>query len=360
MITFQVTLEKTHYPILIGDNLLQDQELWRGLVQGRAFCIITDDTVAPFYLPLLTETLSATKRDQFIVKAGEVHKNLTTLTDILTYLTDRHFPRDGLIIALGGGVIGDMAGFAAGIYQRGTDFIQVPTTTLAMLDSSIGGKTAVNLGAAKNNIGAFHQPKAAVMDLGVLKSLPKREFNAGLAEAVKHALIQDEPFFTWIAAHADRIMQQDSKTLSDLIQRSCAIKARIVAADERETNLRMLLNFGHTFGHAIEAYSNYQDFKHGEAIAIGLILALGWSHQKGFLKEIALIKQTCDLLEKFALPTRLPQHYSAQRLMELMQHDKKKRSGQLNLVLLSVPGQVFVHQETALAELQHYLKEASS
>lgn len=355
MIVFQVSLLESSYPILLGEGLLQNQSMWEGLIQGRAFCIVTDETVAPLYLNQVCTALHALPENQVIVPAGESSKNIETLQKILSHLTDCHFPRDGVIVALGGGVIGDMAGFAASIYQRGTDFIQVPTTTLAMLDSSIGGKTAVNLGSAKNNIGAFHQPEAVVMDLAALKTLSDREYQAGLAEAVKHALIRSPGFFAWLQSHQAAILKRDPETLARLIEDSCDIKAKIVKADEREANIRMLLNLGHTFGHAVEAYSDYQDYKHGEAVSIGTMLALEYSARKGLLKDKAIIDQTRQILQGFGLPTGLKADYNAEKLLELMQHDKKKRDGKLNLVLLKEIGDAVIYQEQDLAGLKAFL-----
>jgi len=321
------------YPILVGEGLLHDQDLWTRLIKARTCIVITDDQVAPLYL----EAFSC---DSIVFPAGESHKNFETLQEILAQLTAKHFPRDGLIIALGGGVVGDVAGFAAAIYQRGVAFIQVPTTSLAMADSSVGGKTAVNVGDAKNNVGAFHQPEAVVMDLASLKSLNDREYAAGLAEVVKHGLIQDAEFFNWLLANKEAIKARDATVLKNMIERSCAIKAKIVAQDEKEQGLRMLLNFGHTFGHAVESYSRYQDFKHGEAVSIGMICALHFSK-----RPEAEIEQVTHLLEFFGLPTTLPKSYDHETLRALMAHDKKKRSGLLNLILLKQIGEAYIQKE---------------
>lgn len=340
MIVFQVPLLESSYPILLGECLLVNSEVWQRFLKGREFCVITDDAVFPLYLDHICKGLNCLSSEAIIFPNGERHKNLETLTHILTKLTARHFPRDGILIALGGGVVGDMVGFAASIYHRGVKFIQVPTTTLAMLDSSVGGKTAVNLGEAKNNIGAFHQPLAVVMDLSTLATLNEREYKAGLAEAIKHALIQSPKFFYWLVQHTELILKCDPVTLAELIQRSCEIKANIVCADEREQNIRMLLNFGHTFGHAIEAYSHYQDFKHGEAVAIGMMCALRFTQA-----EPTLIKDAAALLSAFGLPLVVPATYQQDKLLELMQHDKKKRDGRLNLVLVQELGKAFIKQE---------------
>ncbi len=326
------------YPILMGESLLTHSGLWADLIHNRAACLITDEHVAAL-IPLNGGIPASVAR--LVLPAGEVHKNLQTLSTLLGFLTESHFPRDGVLIALGGGVIGDIVGFAAAIYQRGIEFIQVPTTTLAMLDSSIGGKTAVNFGSAKNNIGAFHQPAAVVMDLTCLKALPEREYVAGLVEAIKHGLIWDTDFFNWIAEHRAALLKRDPSSLRTLIKRSCTIKAEIVAQDEKEQGLRMILNFGHTFGHALEAYSDYQDFKHGEAVAIGILCALRLSP----LEDQALLTKTEYLFEQLGLPTRLPSHYNHDKLIALMQHDKKKRQGQLNFILLKSAGNAIIQQE---------------
>ncbi len=355
MIRLQVSLPASTYPILVAEGLLQNQSLWQELTQQRPFCIVTDDQVAPLYLGLLCKTLSSKVKDHIVIPAGEKHKNINTVTMILTQWTERYFPRDGLIIALGGGVVGDTVGFAAAVYQRGLDFIQVPTTTLAMLDSSVGGKTAVNLGMAKNNVGAFHQPKAVLIDLVTLCSLNEREYAAGLAEAIKHSLIADADFFAWLVRERQQIAERNLKVLAELIQRSCAIKIKIVEMDERENHLRMLLNFGHTFGHAIEAYNHYQDFKHGEAVAIGMMCALAWSVEQGYLADASHLETTRLLLEAFNLPTRIPEHYEAKKLLDLMQHDKKKREGLLNLVVLQKLGQAVIVKENDLTALEQFL-----
>lgn len=338
MIVFQVSLLESSYPILLGENLLSNIDLWQGFIGNRSFCIVTDEVVATLYLKSLAGALNADK--YIVLPSGESHKNIETLTKILNYLTESHFPRDGILIALGGGVIGDMTGFAAAIYQRGIDFIQVPTTTLAMLDSSIGGKTAVNVGSAKNNVGAFHQPLAVVMDLSVLKSLDQSEFAAGLAEVIKHALIKSPELFHWMEKNKAAILECDSAILAEMIERSCNIKAAIVRADEKEQNIRMLLNFGHTFGHAIEAYSEYQDLKHGEAVAIGMMCALRYSQVNS-----ELLQKVKALLEFFGLPTTFPKNYDHETLRGLMAHDKKKRQGLLNLVLLKDLGEAYIAQE---------------
>ena len=321
------------YPILIGEGLLHDQDLWASLVKGRTCVVISDDQVAPLYQ-------DAFSCDFIIFSAGDSCKNFETLQQILEQLTAKHFPRDGLIIALGGGVVGDVAGFAAAIYQRGVAFIQVPTTSLAMADSSVGGKTAVNVGNAKNNVGAFHQPEAVVIDLATLKSLNDREYAAGLAEVIKHGLIQDADFFNWLVTNKEMIKARDATVLKHMIERSCAIKAKIVAQDETEQGLRMLLNFGHTFGHAVESYSDYQDFKHGEAVSIGMVCALRYGQRPE--AEVAQVKH---ILEFFGLPTTLPKTYAHETLRALMAHDKKKRSGLLNLILLNQIGEAYIHKE---------------
>ena len=250
MIELAVKLGERSYPIFLAENLLTDTDLFKNILKDRPFLIISNRNLTGYAMSL-AQTLGASNAHCLFLPDGEQYKNINSLNLILEYLTERHFPRQGVLIALGGGVIGDTVGFAAAVYQRGIAFVQVPTSLLAMVDSSIGGKTAVNVGSAKNNVGAFHQPEAVVMDIQVLKTLPEREYHAGLAEVVKHALIQDSAFFDWLMVHRTAIAQRQPEIILEMIQRSCLIKAHIVELDEKETHLRMLLNFGHTFGHAI-------------------------------------------------------------------------------------------------------------
>ncbi len=353
MIQLSVKLGERTYPIFLAEGLLADVPLFQSLLKGRPFFIVSNHHLNA-YAQALAQTLGVAGGHCLFLEDGEQYKNMQSLNWILEQLTEQHFPRQGVLIALGGGVIGDTVGFAAAVYQRGIDFIQVPTSLLAMVDSSIGGKTAVNVGSAKNNVGAFHQPKAVIMDVQVLTTLPEREYRAGLAEVLKHALIKDADFFAWLVAHRLEIAQRQLPIVLEMIQRSCQIKAQIVEQDEKETSLRMLLNFGHTFGHAIEAYSHYQDFKHGEAVALGMLCALRWNQQVKIEADLRALYQAWNL------PETLPPHYLPHRLYELMQHDKKKSTQALRLILLQEVGKAYIHEETNSQKLKHFWQSLCS
>lgn len=352
----KVSSSKGEYPVMLEAGLLHQAKYWLPLLQGRPFFMVSHENLKA-YCEALLATLGATAESLLLIPMGESQKNITTLALILDHLTQAHFPRDGVLLALGGGVIGDLTGFAAAIYQRGINFIQVPTSLLAMVDSSIGGKTGVNFGPAKNNIGAFHAPSAVMMDIHVLKTLPEREYKAGLAEIIKHALIQDAIFFEYLATHVPAIQARDPDILTNIILRSCMIKAEIVAQDEYETGLRRHLNFGHTFGHALEAYSDYQDMVHGEAVAIGMHLALKFSAQLGRLQDDGVLQQVVELFSALGLPLKCPAHYDSKRLLALMLHDKKKKNKNLNLILLEKRGGACIYELTDIHRLQVFLEE---
>ena len=284
--TLRMDLGIRTYPIHIGKELLARSEVFRDCIGDNRICVITDEMVAPLYLERLCDTLDQGDRVRIVLPAGERQKTLATFEDVCSRLLQAGAGRDTTLVALGGGVIGDITGFVAACYQRGVDFIQVPTTLLAQVDSSVGGKTGVNHALGKNMIGAFYQPRAVVIDLGVLSTLPARYFSAGLAEIIKYGMILDADFFNWIEANMDRLMSRDDDALTHAIFRSCQIKAQIVARDEREsTGHRMLLNLGHTFGHAIESVMGYGEWLHGEAVACGLLLAAALSRTRGYLDE---------------------------------------------------------------------------
>ena len=347
MTELSVKLGERSYPLFLAENLLSDVGLFKTVLKDRPFFIISNKNLTDYALTL-AETLGVSKENCLFLPDGEHYKNMQSLNVILEHLTERHFPRQGVLIALGGGVIGDTVGFAAAVYQRGIAFVQVPTSLLAMVDSSIGGKTAVNVGSAKNNVGAFHQPAAVVMDIQLLKTLPEREYHAGLAEVVKHALIQDKAFFDWLCVQQAAIAERQPKIVLEMIERSCLIKAHIVELDEKEAHLRMLLNFGHTFGHALEAYSGYQDLKHGEAVALGMLCALKWQGQSEMAAQLQSLYRT------WHLPTQIPAGYDPQRLFDLMLHDKKKSASAIRLILLEEIGQAYVHEETDFARLKAF------
>ncbi|HYM36013.1 MAG TPA: 3-dehydroquinate synthase, partial [Steroidobacteraceae bacterium] len=279
----EIDLGERGYPILIGDGLLSDRALLAQTIASRDVFVVTNDRVGPLYLQRLVDSLQDKRTASIQLPDGEARKTLATVSTIFDALVAARMNRDAVIIALGGGVVGDMAGFAAACYQRGIDYVQVPTTLLAQVDSSVGGKTAVDHPGGKNLIGAFHQPRAVIADTATLKTLPDRELRAGLAEVVKYGFIRDRVFLDWVEAHAQALLQRDPTSLAHAIRRSCEIKAEIVAIDEREQGLRAILNFGHTFGHAIETATSYGEFLHGEAIAIGMVIAADMSQRLGWI-----------------------------------------------------------------------------
>ena len=336
MESLSVKLASRSYPIHIGADLLARAELYRPYIAGGSVAIVTNEVIAPLYLPKLRVGLQGTRITEIIVKDGEQAKSWQTLNSVFDALLKARCGRDTLIVALGGGVIGDLAGFAAAIYQRGIDFVQVPTTLLAQVDSSVGGKTAINHVLGKNMIGAFHQPLAVIADVTTLETLPDRELRAGLAEVIKHGLALDEAFTRWLEGNMERLVARDRPALSYAVRRSCELKATIVSADERESGVRALLNFGHTFGHAIEAGAGYGAWLHGEAVAAGMVMAAELSALMGHLKknEVARIR---DLISRGGLPVKGPE-LAAERLIELMAVDKKAAKGKTRFVLLESIG----------------------
>ncbi len=333
MKSLTVELGERSYPILIGRNLLAQAGLLARHVRGRRALVVTDSNVAPRYLQPVLGALGELRVDPLILPAGEHHKTLATVQTIFDALLAGAHDRATTLIALGGGVVGDMTGFAAACYQRGVDFIQLPTTLLAQVDSSVGGKTGVNHPRGKNMIGAFHQPRAVLIDIATLATLPAREFRAGMAEVIKYGLIADADFFTWLEANAQALLARDDTALMTAIARSCRCKAAIVGEDEREGGVRALLNFGHTFGHAIETAQNYTDWLHGEAVAAGMVIASELSRRLGWItaRDSARIRA---LLTAFGLPVAPPPGLSAPQFMALMAVDKKVADGVIRLVLL--------------------------
>jgi 3-dehydroquinate synthase len=336
-----VQLGSRAYPILIGAGLLERADLLQPLVRARKVAVITNTVVSPLYYPRLAAALAGRELIEVVVPDGEPHKTLATLSRILDVLVANRLGRDDLVIALGGGVVGDMAGFAAATYQRGIDFIQVPTTLLAQVDSSVGGKTGVNHPGGKNLIGAFHQPLAVVADTSTLDTLPDRELRAGLAEVVKYGMICDAAFFDWIDAHAEALLGRDPAALAHAIRRSCEIKAAIVARDERETGDRALLNLGHTFGHAIESVTQYATWLHGEAVGAGLQMAATMSREAGLLEPAAALRVGA-LLRRLGLRTEARAEVTRAAAMEAMRIDKKARAGRIRFILMRGIGGAFV------------------
>ncbi|WP_416274513.1 3-dehydroquinate synthase [Lamprobacter sp.] len=350
-----VELGERRYPIFIGRNLLSDPDCYRPYIAGERVMIVSNETVAPLYLDAVRRGLDGFEINQVILPDGECYKDLTTLNRIFDALLERRCGRDVTLIALGGGVVGDMAGFAAACYQRGVAFIQVPTTLLAQVDSSVGGKTGVNHPAGKNMIGAFHQPRAVIADTATLETLPDRELSAGLAEVVKYGLIGDSPFFDWLEDRVPALCDRDATALAAAIARSCQNKARIVAADERESGQRALLNLGHSFGHAIEAGMGYGTWLHGEAVGVGLVMAAQLSERLGWLEPDASAR-ILDLVTRCGLPTVPPNSMPSERWLELMAVDKKVQRGRLRLVLLKGIGNALLTADVDVEQLRATLE----
>ena len=337
----RVELAERAYPILIGQALIDDPSLFASRIKGRA-AVVTSDRIAPYFLDRLRATLARAKVDaiEIILPDGEAAKTWETLNLVYSGLLAQRCDRRTTLIALGGGVIGDITGFAAATYQRGVPFIQVPTTLLAQVDSSVGGKTAINHPLGKNMIGAFYQPILVLADTETLSTLPEREFRSGIAEVIKYGFIYDLAFLEWLEANLDALMRRDPAALTHAIHRSCEIKAEIVVQDERETGMRAWLNLGHTFGHAIEAGLGYGQWLHGEAVAAGTVLAAELSVRLGFLAS-ADARRIRDLVIRAGLPARAPD-LGAARYLELMRVDKKAQGGAIRYVLLKRLGEACV------------------
>ena len=341
-----VVLGERSYPIWIGPGALRDAARWRARLRGRQVLVVSNTTVAPLYLQTLAAGLDGLSWQSLVLPDGEQHKTLANAERIFEALGAMKANRDACVLALGGGVIGDLAGFAAACWMRGVDFLQFPTTLLAMVDSSVGGKTGVNSAAGKNLVGAFHQPRAVVIDTHTLRTLPVREFRAGLAEVVKYGAINAADFFAWLESHAEALAARDDKALVEAITASCSNKAGVVARDETEQGERALLNFGHTFGHALEAASGYGTLLHGEAVAIGMVLAAQLSARLGRAPEVDGLR-LAHLLNRLDLPTSLPESADPAQLLEWMRLDKKNLSGRLRLVLWRGLGQAEIVGDVA-------------
>jgi 3-dehydroquinate synthase len=347
MHTLQVSLGERSYPIHIGPGLLARHDLLTASLRGRQVLIVTNTTVAPLYLATLKALLADYEVAECILPDGEKFKDLHHLDAIFTVLLQRKFNRDCTLIALGGGVVGDMTGFAAASYQRGVDFIQIPTTLLAQVDSSVGGKTGVNHALGKNMIGAFKQPNAVIIDTDVLKTLPDRELKAGLAEVIKYGLIRDLPFLVWLENHMPALLEKEAVVLTEAIRRACENKAEVVAADEFEQNdVRALLNLGHTFGHAIETGMGYGEWLHGEAVATGMLMAADLSARLGWLDTVA-VERVRRVLQHAGLPVVPPAELDADEFLRHMAVDKKVKEGRLRLVLLKQLGEAVVSEAPA-------------
>lgn len=336
-----VDLDERSYPIYIGEGLLERAELLARHIRGKQVLIVTNETVAPLYAASLLQSLSGFQVDQVVLPDGERFKTLDMLNAIFDALLSARHNRTTTLIALGGGVVGDMTGFAAACYQRGVDFIQIPTTLLSMVDSSVGGKTGVNHPLGKNMIGAFYQPRCVLADTSLLQTLPPRELSAGIAEVIKYGLISDYEFFVWLEQNMDALMASDPNALAYAVKRSCENKAHVVAQDEHEGGIRAILNLGHTFGHAIETAQGYGNWLHGEAVGAGMVMAADLSWRRGAISADDFAR-IIHLLQRANLPTKAPADMTPAQFVELMGVDKKVLDGRLRLVLLEAMGKALI------------------
>lgn len=351
-----VELGERSYPIVIGSGLLGDPQQLLPHIRGSQVCVVTNETVAPLYLPRLQKALAGIDRvDVVELPDGEAFKTLDTLNRIFDRLLQQRHNRSTTLIALGGGVVGDMTGFAAACYQRGVDFIQVPTTLLAQVDSSVGGKTGVNHPLGKNMIGAFYQPQLVLADMDSLQTLPERELAAGLAEVIKYGLICDAPFFAWLEENMPLLLAREPGALAHAVERCCRDKAAVVAEDEREGGRRAILNFGHTFGHAIEAVQGYGNWLHGEAVAAGMVMAAELSHLRGDI-DGELVARIRALLEMARLPLAAPGGMTVREFLDAMAVDKKVLDGRLRLVLLNALGAASIVDDTPVELISEALR----
>ncbi len=354
MQSLHVDLGVRSYPIYIGENILSE-DLLAPYIYGRQVMVVTNETIAPLYFDDLRKCLTKFQVDVTILPDGEAYKDLQHLNQIFDELLSKRHNRTTTLIALGGGVVGDMTGFAAASYQRGVNFIQVPTTLLSQVDSSVGGKTGVNHPLGKNMIGAFYQPQLVVADISVFKSLVDRELSAGLAEVIKYGLIYDEAFFCWLEENIERLLARDSEALSYAVYRSCEIKAEVVAQDEREGGIRAWLNLGHTFGHAIETHQGYGVWLHGEAVAAGTMMAASLSQKMGCISSDELSRIRL-LFKKSNLPVIAPDDMTPEAFLSLMAVDKKVLDGRIRLVLLESLGRATVTDDYPQDQLNAVLQ----
>lgn len=354
--TLNVDLNDRSYPIYIGIDLLLQAELLCRHIKGHSALVVSNTTIAPLYLEQVKASLDSARirHDNVILEDGEQFKTLDAVEGIITTLLEKKHNRQTTLIALGGGVVGDITGFAASIYQRGVDFIQIPTTTLSQVDSSVGGKTGVNHILGKNMIGAFHQPQAVIADISTLSTLPDREFSAGLAEVIKYGLIHDAEFFCWLEQNMSKLMARDNQTITQAILVSCQTKANIVSIDERESGIRAILNLGHTFGHAIEAVMGYGNWLHGEAVAAGMVMATDLSLRQQWI-DPSLKQRTIDLLQQANLPVSPPQEMTEDQYMEAMSIDKKATNGTIKFILLKGLGNAIITSDYDPALLKQTL-----
>jgi len=351
-----VNLGDRAYPIYIGSGLIAHTELYARHISGQQILVVSNETVAATYLSALQSSLASSHTlDICLLPDGEQYKTLETYAQVIDVLMSKRHNRTTTLLALGGGVVGDITGFAAATYQRGVGFIQVPTTLLAQVDSSVGGKTGVNHPGGKNMLGAFYQPQCVVIDTDVLNSLPEREFSAGLAEVIKYGLIRDGEFFSWLASNMSALRAKEPDVLVDAIKKSCEIKALVVAQDEREKGIRAILNFGHTFGHAIEKLGNYQRYLHGEAVAIGMVMAADLSQRSGLLPAEDVTRLTALLLAA-GLPVSVDQDLDTQDMLSAMGMDKKVIDGVLRLILIDAIGSARISEDVEPILLEQTLR----
>jgi len=358
MHTLHVELGERSYPVYIGRDLLADPQLLAQHIAGAQVVIVSNETVAPLYVERVRAALGQRQLiTEVVLPDGEQYKTLETLSGIFDRVMADNHNRTTTFVAVGGGVVGDIAGFAAACYQRGVNFVQIPTTLLAQVDSSVGGKTAVNHPLGKNMIGAFYQPRAVLIDTNTLHTLPAREFSAGLAEVVKYGLICDEPFYRWLQEQMPRLLAREEAALAEAIERSCSNKAQVVAADEREGGIRAILNLGHTFGHAIETAQGYGQWLHGEAVATGMLLALELSARRGWIST-GEVDDFRELLRGMHLPVQPPADMTAEVFLTLIARDKKVVDGRLRLILLKAVGDARIVDDVSEQELVELLEWA--
>lgn len=354
MNTLQVSLGDRSYPIYIGENLLSQAELLTQHIKGSEVLVVSNTTIAPLYLQKVLDLLTDYRCESVVLPDGEEFKTLEVMNQIFDSLLTSRFSRRVTLIALGGGVIGDMTGFAASCYQRGVPFIQIPTTLLSQVDSSVGGKTAVNHALGKNMIGAFYQPQCVIADITTLNTLEDNQLSSGLAEVIKYGLINDPEFFVWLEDNISGLRNREPSLLAEAIERSCQDKADVVAQDELEQGVRALLNLGHTFGHAIETGMGYGNFLHGEGVAVGMVMAADLSQRMGWISadDVERIK---NVLTAAGLPISVPKGMTAERFMSLMSVDKKVQDGHIRLVLLHGIGKAVMSDDYSAEKLTETL-----
>ena len=360
MKTINVRLPDRSYPIHIGTGLLDKTQLYSPHIHGKKVVIVTNTTIEPLFAGEVIEAIRPLAEvDTFILDDGEVHKNLDTINSIFDHMLSTACDRNTTVIALGGGVVGDIAGFAAASYQRGVPYIQIPTTLLAQVDSSVGGKTGVNHKLGKNMIGAFYQPQCVIAETDTLNSLPDRELKAGVAEIIKYGAIRDAPFFSWLESNIESLLNRDPGSLAYAIERSCRNKSEVVEEDERESGTRAILNFGHTFGHAIETWLAYEHWLHGEAVAVGMVMAADSSSRLNLLDQ-SDSERIKRLIKQAELPMNPPKGMKTEDFLNLMKLDKKVQSGRIRFILLTKIGKAVITNEFPDADLTKMLDVATT